>query len=111
MPRLLAAGKCGFAAAGPRGIPSFATTDVPSRDQSRRSMRNTVVTRTVIENALAAPPVRRYRSHSPITKSMLPRMLTTSLTKWPGMIFWQMLRFTNDGARIFNRYGTPPPRL
>src|SRR6266850_5354717 len=52
-----------------------------------------------------------HRSHSPITKSNDPRIATTSLTMWPGRILGKMLRFTNDGARIFNRWGVPPPRL
>src|SRR5579859_1806023 len=44
-----------------------------------------------------------HRSHSPMTKSKEPRMATTSLTIWPGKICGRMLRFTNDGARIFSR--------
>lgn len=52
-----------------------------------------------------------YRSHSPITKSSEPRMLTTSLSMWPGRIFGRMLRLMNEGLRIFRRYGVPPPLL
>jgi hypothetical protein len=59
------------------------------------------------KNELQAP----YRSHSPITKSTDPRIVTTSLTMWPGRIFGRMLRFTKLGERIFMRYGTPPPLL
>jgi len=44
-----------------------------------------------------------YRSHSPITKSKLPRMAGTSLSMWPGRILLRMLRFTNEGLRIFIR--------
>src|SRR5438094_10564809 len=52
-----------------------------------------------------------YLSHSPITKSRLPNTAGTSLTMQPGRSSGRILRFTNDGARIFNRYGTPPPLL
>ena len=52
-----------------------------------------------------------HLSHSPITKSRLPRTAGTSLTRQPGKSSGRMLRFTKDGARIFNRYGTPPPLL
>ena len=34
-----------------------------------------------------------------------------SLIMWPGSRCDRMLRFTNDGERIFSRYGVPPPRL
>ena len=44
-----------------------------------------------------------YRSHSPITKSSEPRMLTTSLIMWPGRIFGRMLRLMKLGLRIFRR--------
>ena len=44
-----------------------------------------------------------YRSHSPITKSREPRMLTTSLIMWPGRIFGRMLRLMKLGLRIFSR--------
>ena len=44
-----------------------------------------------------------HRSHSPITKSTEPRIVTTSLIMWPGRIAGKMLRFTNEGARIFIR--------
>src|SRR6266542_5636855 len=52
-----------------------------------------------------------HLSHSPITKSRLPSTAGTSLTMQPGSSSGRILRFTNDGARIFNRYGTPPPLL
>jgi hypothetical protein len=52
-----------------------------------------------------------HLSHSPITKSRLPSTAGTSLTKQPGKSSGRILRFTKDGARIFNRYGTPPPLL
>src|SRR6266571_7072104 len=52
-----------------------------------------------------------YLSHSPMTKSRLPSTAGTSLTMHPGRSSGRMLRFTNDGARIFKRYGTPPPLL
>src|ERR1051325_3659541 len=52
-----------------------------------------------------------HLSHSPMTKSRLPSTAGTSLTMQPGRSSGRMLRFTNDGARIFNRYGTPPPLL
>ncbi len=54
---------------------------------------------------------RGHRSHSPITKSSDPKIATVSLIMCPGSTFGRMLRFTNDGARIFIRYGVPPPRL
>jgi hypothetical protein len=38
-------------------------------------------------------------------------MATVSLTMWPGIRCDKMLRFTNEGYRIFMRYGVPPPRL
>src|ERR1700751_3201467 len=50
----------------------------------------------------------RYLSDSPMTKSKLPSIATTSLIMWPGRILGRMLRFTKEGARIFNRCGTPP---
>src|SRR5207244_11100302 len=52
-----------------------------------------------------------HRSHSPMTKSNEPRMLTASLIMWPGKTAGNTLRFTNDGARIFSRCGVPPPLL
>src|SRR3954451_17640958 len=52
-----------------------------------------------------------HLSHSPITKSRLPRTATTSLIEQPGKSSGRILRFTNDGARIFKRCGTPPPLL
>ncbi len=52
-----------------------------------------------------------HLSHSPITKSRLPSTAGTSLTRQPGKSSGRILRFTKDGARIFNRYGTPPPLL
>src|SRR4030095_3551961 len=52
-----------------------------------------------------------HLSHSPITKSRLPSTAGTSLTRQPGKSSGRILRLTNDGARIFNRYGTPPPLL
>src|SRR6266571_2389405 len=52
-----------------------------------------------------------YLSHSPMTKSRLPNTAGTSLTMQPGRSSGRMLRLTNDGARIFSRYGTPPPLL
>src|SRR5205085_1707894 len=52
-----------------------------------------------------------YLSHSPMTKSRLPNTAGTSLTMQFGRSSGRILRFTNDGARIFNRYGTPPPLL
>src|SRR5208282_2696681 len=52
-----------------------------------------------------------YRSHSPITKSMLARMVTMSLIMWPLAMTGSACRFTNDGARIFSRCGVPPPLL
>src|SRR5712691_10810650 len=52
-----------------------------------------------------------HRSHSPMTKSIEPRMATTSLTMCPGKSRGKMLRFTNEGARIFSRWGVPPPLL
>src|SRR5439155_9133980 len=52
-----------------------------------------------------------HRSHSPITKSSEPRMLTASLIMCPGKTAGNTLRFTNDGARIFSRCGVPPPLL
>src|SRR6266581_5799221 len=52
-----------------------------------------------------------HLSHSPMTKSRLPSTAGTSLTMQPGSNSGKMLRFTNDGARIFNRCGTPPPLL
>src|SRR5687767_14909431 len=52
-----------------------------------------------------------HRSHSPITKSIEPRIATTSLTMCPGNRKGSTLKFTNEGARIFNRCGVPPPRL
>src|SRR5439155_226064 len=52
-----------------------------------------------------------HRSHSPITKSKLPKIATTSLIMQPGSNSGRMLRLTNDGARILSRCGTPPPRL
>src|SRR5215469_5746838 len=55
--------------------------------------------------------VSHHLSHSPMTKSRLPKTAGTSLTMQPGRSAGRMLRFTNDGARIFNRYGTPPPLL
>src|SRR5437867_1103589 len=54
---------------------------------------------------------RIHRSHSPMTKSKEPRIATTSLIMWPGKSQGKMLRFTKDGARIFNRWGVPPPLL
>src|SRR5689334_23062255 len=52
-----------------------------------------------------------HRSHSPMTKSRDPTIATVSLIMWPGSRCDRMLRFTNDGARIFRRCGVPPPRL
>src|SRR5436305_6921959 len=52
-----------------------------------------------------------HRSHSPMTKSNEPKMATTSLTMCPGSSFGKLLRFTNDGDRIFSRYAVPPPLL
>src|SRR5207247_5726591 len=52
-----------------------------------------------------------HLSHSPITKSRLPSTAGTSLTRQPGRSSCRILRFTKDGARIFSRYGTPPPLL
>ena len=52
-----------------------------------------------------------HRSHSPITKSNDPKIAVISLTMCPGNRCDKMLRFTNDGARIFIRYGVPPPLL
>src|SRR5689334_8953025 len=52
-----------------------------------------------------------HRSHSPITKSKEPKIATTSLTMCPGSSFGKMLKFTNEGARIFSRCGVPPPLL
>src|SRR5437773_2272593 len=52
-----------------------------------------------------------HRSHSPITKSKLPKIATTSLIMQPGSNSDRILRLTNDGARILSRCGTPPPRL
>src|SRR3954451_2065773 len=52
-----------------------------------------------------------YLSHSPITKSRLPSTAGTSLIRQPGSSSGRILRFTNEGARIFSRYGTPPPLL
>src|SRR5688572_30457101 len=46
---------------------------------------------------------RAHRSHSPITKSKEPRMATVSLIMCPGSKRDKMLRFTNEGARIFSR--------
>ena len=37
-----------------------------------------------------------------MTKSRLPRTATTSLSKQPGKSSGKMLKFTNDGDRIFN---------
>src|SRR5438876_10204909 len=51
------------------------------------------------------------RSHSPMTKSSEPKMLTTSLIRLFGRSQGRMLRFTNDGARILRRCGVPPPLL
>jgi hypothetical protein len=34
-----------------------------------------------------------------------------SLIMWPGIKFSGMLRLTKLGARIFSRYGVPPPLL
>src|SRR6516225_10726038 len=45
----------------------------------------------------------RYLSDSPMTKSRLPSIATTSLIMWPGRILGRMLRLTKDGARIFSR--------
>src|SRR6476469_5356367 len=52
-----------------------------------------------------------HLSHSPMTKSRLPSTAGTSLTMQPGSNSGRILRFANDGARIFSRYGTPPPLL
>ena len=52
-----------------------------------------------------------HRSHSPMTKSREPRILTTSLIMWPGRIVERIERFTKLGARIFKRCGVPPPLL
>src|SRR5207247_7759289 len=52
-----------------------------------------------------------HLSHSPMTKSRLPSTAGTSLTMQPGKSSGRILRLTNDGARIFSRYGTPPPLL
>ena len=54
---------------------------------------------------------KTHRSHSPITKSSDPKIATTSLIMCPGRVCDRILRFANEGARIFNRYGTPPPLL
>jgi hypothetical protein len=43
------------------------------------------------------------RSHSPITKSREPRIVTTSLIMWPGRIFERILRLTKLGDRILRR--------
>src|SRR2546428_795814 len=52
-----------------------------------------------------------HLSHSPITKSRLPSTAGTSLTMQPGSSSGRILRFTNDGARIFSRGGGVPYRL
>src|SRR5437867_3895728 len=52
-----------------------------------------------------------HLSHSPMTKSRLPSTAGTSLIMQPGSNSGKMLRFTNDGARILSRCGTPPPLL
>ena len=54
---------------------------------------------------------KAHRSHSPITKSMLPRTAGTSLTVCPGKRVLRIPRLQKDGARILRRWGTPPPRL
>src|ERR1035437_3408693 len=52
-----------------------------------------------------------HRSHSPMTKSKEPRTATMSLSMCPGNSQDRMLKFTNEGARIFSRCGVPPPLL
>ncbi len=64
-----------------------------------------------VADLLRQPSALPYRSHSPKTMSTEPRMATISPTIWPGISFGRMLRFTKDGARIFRRWGTPPPLL
>ena len=46
-----------------------------------------------------------------MTKSSDPKIATVSLTRQPGKILEMMLKFTNDGERLYIRYGVPPPRL
>src|ERR1035438_1143613 len=52
-----------------------------------------------------------HRSHSPMTKSNEPRIATTSLSMCFGNNQERMLKFTNEGERIFSRCGVPPPLL
>ena len=54
---------------------------------------------------------RVHLSHSPITKSIEPRMATMSATKTPGRSSLSTCRLTKDGARILRRHGAAPPSL
>src|SRR6516162_3661080 len=45
----------------------------------------------------------RYLSDSPMTKSRLPSIATTSLIMWPGRILGRMLKFTKEVDPILSR--------
>src|SRR6266403_318100 len=95
-----------------------------TNDECRRNDETPMVKlRSFVRSYFRCMPSRSFRyspfvlchyhhlSHSPMTKSRLPSTAGTSLTMQPGSSSGRILRFTNDGARIFSRYGTPPPLL